>query len=199
MTEPRIEDYLAGAERATLVGPFLANQPERFLEPVLFVDGGARFRRDREGFSVGDGDSSAAPLDQKIAPEKDFSDFAYALSLLPASVRIVIALGFYGGRFDHTLANLGEACAYAAAVPQRELHFDNFFSVYAPGSWIFDVRGSFSLFVLETTELMVHGECRYAMAQPKKTLPLSSHGLSNEGYGKIGVHSNRSFVLVRNY
>src|SRR4051794_25182624 len=120
---------IASEEEVTLVGP-LYHQRHTPLMPTVYVDGGTRFRNEggwaaghggHSAFptvSVGDGDSSGGSLDELLPSEKDYSDLAFVLRSLPASVNEVTLLGFLGGRRDHELANLGEVNEYLKARPR---------------------------------------------------------------------------------
>ena len=96
MSTDHLQHYLrthSGSSHIHLVGP-LANSPVEFAEPVIFVDGGAAFRQGNVGIVVGDGDSFAGPMDYHLDPDKDFSDLAFALSLVDSGFGKVYLHGF---------------------------------------------------------------------------------------------------------
>lgn len=196
VSSQKLEQY-RGADRATLVGPFFSGQAKSWPEPVLFVDGGVRFRQGNEGVSVGDGDSAGHALEIPLPREKDYSDFAYALSLLPETILTVDALGFLGGRLDHQLCNLGEAQVFLKSGEGRSLHFDQQVRGYSPGSWDLDIHGLFSVLVLEKGSLLIHGECAYQTREPRDFPVMGSLGLSNEGRGRVGIHATQPFFVFQ--
>lgn len=58
-----------------------------------------------------------------------------------------------------------------------------------------DLRGGFSVFVLESAAVSIRGACRYPLAGTLLT-PLSSHGLSNWGGGAVEVACERPCFIV---
>ncbi len=196
-----LDDYLRRFERSrriTLVGPLLAEAADlpdsaAAEAPLVWVDGGANHRRGRlggggadAGFSVGDGDSSRAPLDQYLRTDKEYSDLAFVLQRLPARFVEVTLLGFLGARRDHELFNLGEVHRFlASAKTPTEVRFDRSVNAYSKGEWIFEAHAVFSLAVFAPTTVKLTGACRYPLATPTKLAPLVSLGLSNHGFGGI--------------
>jgi hypothetical protein len=200
-------------QEITLVGP-LYNERHSPLMPTIYVDGGSRFRADggwahagevaRSEFacvSVGDGDSGGGQLDELLPPDKDYSDLAFALRALPPSVSKITLLGFLGGRRDHELANLGEVHAFLAARPsfaRADLvgaHGDRVIG-FAHGVLEFEYRGEFSLLVLSGTEVSLDGQARYLLPSGSRLSPLSSLGLSNQGFGKMIAKSDDPCFIV---
>jgi thiamine pyrophosphokinase len=188
---------LRGTTRVTLVGP-LYNETFSPSAPTVFVDGGNRYRRaGLENFpciSVGDGDSGQGNLDVRLPAEKDFSDLAFVLRELPPAVADLELLGFWGGRTDHLLANLGELHRFLAKRgPGAKAEMAEGGVIQAvgfKGRLERRISGIFSLMVLERTEVKIEGECRYPLKNPTALEPASSHGLSNEGHGLVTVASN---------
>src|SRR5687768_17140531 len=107
----------------TIVGP-LAKGTVRgsFIDPVIFVDGGARFRG-KAGFSVGDGDSGSR-LDQKLPAQKNYSDLAFVLGQIPKHFNKITLTGFSGGRKDHDVINLGEIFLFLKRRSRTEVVID---------------------------------------------------------------------------
>lgn len=188
---------LSGATRVTLVGP-LHHETFNPVEPTIFIDGGARFRSaDPEKFpciSVGDGDSGDSPLDVKLPAEKDFSDLAFVLRELPDYVKNLRLVGFLGGRLDHELANLGELHQFLAgrsADARVDMENGGRANVIGfNGHLEHKIQGLFSILVLESAEVQITGECRYALNKATTLEPASSHGLSNEGNGLVKLSSS---------
>ncbi|NKB76130.1 MAG: hypothetical protein GKR96_03555 [Gammaproteobacteria bacterium] len=195
-----LEKYRSQAT-IVLVGPLY--QPhdswERFDEPVIFVDGGAHFRRDKEGYTLGDGDSYHDILDTSLNCEKDFSDLAFALNHLSPNFTHVTLLGFLGGRRDHEFFNFGEVQKFIQShSPRTTVLFDKDVVAFSAGEWEFDVSGLFSLGALETTSFVMTGECKYQVPEPTKLPPLSSLGLSNFGHGTIKINCAGPMLLFIN-
>lgn len=198
------KDFLKKISRATeinLVGP-LFDSSARPAAPVIYVDGGLRAKpaaATEPAVSVGDGDSASLPLDEVLPRRKDFSDLAFALRELPISVKQIRLFGFLGGRRDHELANFGEVQKFLRDRPGSKAIFfrDSKPTVIAfgCGEWALEVHGIFSAFVLEATEVQIMGKCRYELPRPTRFEPLSSHGLSNEGFGEVHVSCSSPIFL----
>ena len=184
----RVAEYLEqfpDDHRVQLVGPMLDIAAD-FRPPVVFVDGGARHRRDGIGVSVGDGDSSALPMDERLPTDKDISDLGHALNQLPPRIRILELLGFLGGRRDHELGNFGAVQAFLARAPRpAQARFDRAVFACGPGDWPLHIEGRFSLIVLAPVRLGLRGDCRYPLWPAARIEPLSSHTLSNIGNGAV--------------
>ena len=178
----------------------------------MYVDGGSRFRLDggwasaatphehvgegthHPAVSIGDGDSSAGSLDELLPAVKDYSDLAFVLRSLPPSVRDITMLGFLGGRRDHELANLGEVAEFLKtrnAFARVDMVGGNgdVIVAFARGTLGFDVSGEFSIFVLEPAGVEIRGMCKYPLSAYQTLAPLSSHGLSNVGNGRVDITS----------
>jgi thiamine pyrophosphokinase len=180
---------LSVSSSVDVVGPFASGWKPVAHRPVIFVDGGSRWRvvgLELSSVVVGDGDSSSVPMDHQLSREKDFSDFAFALRSLPQNILSVHAHGFLGERRDHELANLGEAHAYLRSrLEPTQLFFDSSVLGFSAGSWKFSRSGLFSLFVLETCSVTLSGACEYQITAPISLGAFSSFGLSNVGSGEM--------------
>ena len=194
-----IARYLHGyaSHRAlSLVGP-LYQGTNTFENPVLFIDGGAEFRHADEGLSVGDGDSFVGKLDETLDRHKNYSDLAYALASIPAHFYEIHLHGFLGGRRDHEWVNIGEAAAFLKHRHQTtQLHFDSAFTGFSAGQWQLEINGTFSVLCIESAKITLTGECEYPLNQATQLEPLSSHGLSNAGSGKIQLKTNSPVFVV---
>lgn len=183
--------YFAGfpdARELRIIGPMPFQMPCDFADfsgPALYIDGGARHQPEGLGLSVGDGDSSAKPLQVCLDPEKDISDLGCALQQIPLRFRDICLLGLLGGRLDHLLCNLGEAHDMLRKRTNCRLNFENTVLGFSQGCWQFQRPGLFSVCVMEQTRLTLTGDCKYQCQQPTHFAPFSSLGLSNEGYGTI--------------
>ncbi|MBX2996767.1 MAG: hypothetical protein KF681_18255 [Bdellovibrionaceae bacterium] len=172
-----------------IVGP-MPNSWRPTSRPVIFVDGGQKWRQGAgvQALSIGDGDSDPiGPMDVRLPADKDISDFGFALSQLAESVQKISLYGFNGGRFDHDLANLGELHAF---LKTRHAHvqIEGRGHAVSAGAWTFQIQGLFSVLMLEANPVTIQGDCKYKLERHTLT-PLSSHGLSNEGFGEVQVES----------
>ena len=189
----RYLDQFTYADEITLVGPLVRLQigPQGttqipFTDPVIFVDGGSRLRSGTQGISVGDGDSYHGILDYQLDREKDFSDLAYALSLVGDHFRCLKLHGFLGGRRDHELLNFGEVHHFLQqkTLP-TEVQFDQHVSAFSAGQWQTQAQGTFSIVAFAPAAISLSGQCKYPIEAGSTLRPVSSLGLSNEGYGTI--------------
>ncbi len=195
-----LEQYLQRHpnQKLTLVGPLLTKTQPFDRDPVVFVDGGSRFRSGTEGFSVGDGDSSKLLLDETLPAQKDYSDLAYVLNHAD-QYRKVDAFGFWGERKDHELANLGEFQQFLKRQKRAEVHLPPFAKGYSAGSWSLLLNGLFSLLVLESGEIQMSGDIQYPIPQKKSVTPLSSFGISNQAHGSIQIEASMPFFLFHQF
>ena len=200
------------AHELTLVGP-RHHEPHYLESPTIYIDGGARLQRCYASsqvskfpmITVGDGDSLGDDnkLDLRLDRDKDFSDLAFALRHIPDSIQSVIMLGFLGGRRDHELANLGEVHAFAKrrSTP-TEIKFFEYgqckIRVILCGQSQIEIHGLFSIFVLEKARFSLRGQCRFQVPEPRSLEPMSSLGLSNEGFGQILVNCDQPFFVLSN-
>ncbi len=189
---------LMGPENFPVVGG------ESEQEPVIFVDGGTKYRRDKEGLSVGDGDSWAGggPIEHKaldvLLPQaKNYSDFAFVLKSLTPNFKHIQTFGFMGGRTDHQLINFGEAHHFLRLRDDTTLIFDHEAWGFSAGVWRPRIQGIFSILNLEACEIRVEGLCDYQIKELTKLPPMTSRGLSNVGHGQIEIESTAPiFVLT---
>lgn len=184
---------------AVLVGPMLEKNEGDFPQnlPLLLVDGGFDkclehgLLAKRSTFSVGDGDSSKAQLDEKLSPKKDFSDLSYALDLLPHSIKKIILYGFLGGRRDHEISNFGEVHRFLKnKAEQSQVNFSDKILVLSSGKWRLTHFGPFSLMALDRPTVLLTGEIEYQLIQKTKLEPMSSLGLSNNSKGEFYLETD---------
>ena len=150
-----------------------------------------------EGLAVGDGDSHNGILDEKLNPNKDYSDLAYVLASLPAHFNEISLKGFLGGRRDHEWANLGEAHAFLRQRHQAtKLHFGSRITGFSSGRWQLEINEPFSLLCLETAKVKLSGECQYQLKQKTRLEPLCSHGLSNVGHGVVTLQTDKPIFAI---
>ena len=163
-----------------------------FDAPTIFVDGGANFRAKNAGLSVGDGDSYDGELDERLKPDKDYSDLAYVLSSLPAHFHKIELCGFLGGRRAPELANLGEVHYFLKHRhnPTR-VQLDRAVTGFSAGDWQLEIHETFSLMCIESTKLTLKGDCEYPLNTLTRLDPLNSHGLSNIGRGRVTLKTEQ--------
>ena len=186
--------------------------PADFLPPLplIFLDGGGKFRQlpyyaaakhssssAYPQFLLGDGDSfpeGYTHFDVQLTPAKDFSDLAYALHILPPTVRQLYLCGLRGGRRDHELAVLGEVYQYLQTASPAHVIEQDFVGLPA-GHHVFNFTGVFSILALLPTQITLTGHLAYPLPHPTVLRPLSSHGLSNEAFGRWEIEATMPFFL----
>lgn len=188
-------DLYKSSEVLYIIGP-LFNADSNYLDPVIYVDGGVNFKKNRAGISVGDGDSSKSDLDILLPQKKDYSDLAFVLTNLASNFKTVYLLGFLGGRRDHELINFAVVHEYlkSAQFPTK-VKFDAEVIAYSKGCWKTHIKSIFSIFAFEEAQLKLTGECDYTLETKQRLKPLSGHGLSNVGYGEIEIENSSPVFL----
>ncbi|MBY0517098.1 MAG: hypothetical protein K2P81_09330 [Bacteriovoracaceae bacterium] len=184
-----------------VIGPMAKTFPHHLISKdiaVLGVDGGSsKASADHYHYMIGDGDSALEPhlLDEIFPKEKDDSDLALALSILPTGPFRLHMWGFWGGRFDHHMTNLGETLNWIKAQSGRvQFYLDGEYEVIGlpAGTHTISIKGLFSLFSPLEIKLSIEGECKYPLTS-RTISPLSSRLLSNEGHGPVKIASNEPF------
>ncbi|MEI8347096.1 MAG: hypothetical protein WCG27_06500 [Pseudomonadota bacterium] len=146
--------------------------------------------------SVGDGDSYPYALDIQLPREKDFSDLAYALTLIPPHLKKIYTLGPIGGRKDHELFNLGEI-HHALKLHLNKTLFvieENLWAI-PQGKHSFPYHGLFSILAMEEVLLELTGDIDYPLPQNYQLQPFSSRGLSNLAHGQIELKCSGPLFL----
>ncbi len=186
--------------RITVVGPMECDPALTLLnrrQPCIFVDGGSRHRKGHWGLCVGDGDSADVAMNVKLPADKDVSDLAYVLTNLPCHLTKIDLVGFLGGRRDHEMINFGEVQRFLKSRSSAtKVVFDHAISAYSQGRWEFYGDGLFSVLVIEPCQLTLSGAVKYPVISPLVFAPLSSLGLSNEGFGKVFLHCDAPVFVV---
>lgn len=183
----------------TIVGPLGPQVPTNLLSySLLGVDGGAHFV-DKLDVWVGDADSFDGEINSthvfRHPAQKDRSDLNLALSILDSQLLYELHFwGFSGGRLDHELFNLGEILHYLRHHPESMALMyrpDGKVGMHLLGSgeWNFTYQGIFSLGCLDTSKVILKGDCLYPIKKETKLLPLSSFGLSNKATGTVYLHN----------
>lgn len=189
---------------AVLVGPLLKNEEIKFIKnsPLIIVDGGFEkclehsLLGERSYYSVGDGDSTKAQLDELLPSKKDFSDLQFALDLLPNSITNIELFGFLGGRKDHEICNFGEVHNFLLKKnDQSQVNFSNEVLFLSSGNWFLSHIGEFSLVGIERPKVKVTGEIDYQLNSLTELSPLSSLGLSNNSRGEFCLETTGPVML----
>lgn len=190
---------LTSVQEVTLVGP-LAAPRAKWPEPCIFIDGGSRHQGQSPlHISVGDGDSSVEQVDHLLPAAKDFSDLAYVLRHMPQHLSRLSMVGFLGGRRDHELINLGEIHRFLCTRPKpTECDLDWSVCGFSAGKWPLQLKGVFSVVALEPTQLTMTGDCAYPLPVATPLGVLSSHGLSNEGFGIVEIRNDGPVFVFKN-
>lgn len=187
----------AGIDLINIVGPFSQVDSTR-KEPIIFVDGGSQFRIGEEGYSVGDGDSFSGQLDCLLPMKKNYSDLSYVLNSLSENFSEVSLSGFLGGRRDHEILNLGEVHHFLKGKENIRVYFDDQVTAVTQGRWKFNFAGIFSLIALESTRVLINGQCEYGIENMQVLPLLSSWGLSNIARGDFEVTAEGPIFLFWN-
>lgn len=198
MSESKLETFqkkCLSLKVATLVGPLslhLSFNPQQ--RAILAVDGGAE--KSAYDLSIGDGDSSTQSLDLMASVDKNQSDLALALEIIPQGVSVEL-YGFWGERLDHQLTVLGEIFQWHQKHQQKITLYGagtERLEVYQSGRHIFNHTGLFSVLSLLRGEFSLSGELRYPL-KSQEIAPLSSHLLSNQAQGEFVVESSVAFFV----
>jgi thiamine pyrophosphokinase len=195
-----IVDYLNDFTHSKLnvIGPLanqkLVNSLNQNEIPNVFVDGGTKWKGDHSGFTIGDGDSYPFKLDQKLNEDKDFSDLKFVLDHIPSHYKQLNLIGFLGGRKDHEISNLFEVHNFLSTREKTVVYFDNQIIAKSQGYWETEILGAFSVFCFSKNNLKINGDCKFSTS--KHLRPLSSHGISNLGNGKVNITSDSPFFII---
>lgn len=183
-------------------------------ELLVFVDAGVQLREQLNfscaHYSLGDGDGDAKRgatyhelLDEVYPTEKDESDLELALKFIEKKQNLtqmthLHALGLWGGRFDHQLANMGEFLSFCETHPQMTLTWygeQEEKAIIATGKNYFNHQGIFSLFLARENEVSIEGNIQYPLEKTRLT-PFSSRGLSNIAAGKFTIEVDGPYLVV---
>jgi thiamine pyrophosphokinase len=191
MTWPEFLKILSGEESIDILGPMTNSWSPR-PHPVLYIDGGIRWKKPGSPAecSLGDGDSGTQDLNHLLPKEKDYSDLSFALQSLPQNLQQLYLHGFLGGRRDHELINFGEVHTFLKSrlKPCHVSWGDEVLS-WNRGACKFEWTGLFSLVAFEKTQVTIEGDCEYLLSSKTELGPVSSFGLSNQANGQIVIES----------
>ena len=185
----KIDDYLSKypLDFINIVGPMLKQQLN--LEgPIIYVDGGANFRKKKEGFSLGDNDSSHSKLDLCLPPDNNYSDLSFALKHCKRFHQLELH-GFLDGRKDHEIINFGEVHHHLKNETGQQVNFEKKVCAYSHGEWEIKYKGLFSIFCFEETKLSILGKIKYPL-KDHSIKPFSSYGLSNISEGDFSIKAD---------
>ena len=205
-----LTEFKASLKKSKLllvIGPISPQIPRKLRNiPQLFVDGGCKLKKKHtypspDSFSLGDGDSHSKNLLDHILPsKKDYSDFRFALSIIQSNLKEIYLTGFLGKRMDHELVNFGEVHSFLAAKKGTVVNFLSKnrikITAYSNGKYDFNRTGNFSLLTLTTANVTLSGKCEYKILKKRPLPVLSSLGLSNIGFGKIKLKTNRPIFVI---
>ncbi|MBT3981649.1 MAG: hypothetical protein HOE90_09875 [Bacteriovoracaceae bacterium] len=194
--DPQILSYLNKSTKLTMVGP-MPCEPLTGDGPFLFVDGGADKRGKHTGASVGDGDSLKGPTDISIPCEKNYSDLAHALSLVPTQIEEIKLVGFMGGRWDHQLGNFFEALSFLKHKDNTLMNFEDKIHIFSAGSFNFCFAEQFGVFCLEKQKISLTGNVKYPLSEEVELMPMSSHGVSNVSFGAFQITTSGPMILAK--
>ena len=176
----------------------------RASAPLLAIDGGCQpflesTYNTRPFLHIGDGDSTKRQPEIFLDSKKDYSDLAYALALINQSPwRKLHLTGFFGGRFDHQLAVLGELHTAMTATPKAQeiLFYDHPLYLAQRGKVHFEYSGPFSLMSLGQTQVCIKGSVDYPLLTPTLLPNFTSRGLSNVAHGAVEVEIDNPILII---
>ncbi len=188
-------------KRVVLLGSLPSVLPKNFRSDFLiYVDRDRKLGESSGKFiSIGDNDSSTQKPEILLPRDKSRNDLYYALKLIPPKTKELHFIGFLGARRDHERMNFAEVHRYLKKQTGVSAYWweDQKLKAMslASGRYSFVWRGVFSLFCFQRTKVQLKGKCRYPLMKPTLLLPLSSHGLSNVGYGAFMVKTNAPLLV----
>ncbi len=184
-SQNRLEEFhrrVIKSGEVLVVGPMAKVFPHHLMShemAVLGVDGGSsKASLEHYHYMIGDGDSALEPhtLDERIPTEKDDSDLSLALGIIPPGAFKLHMWGFWGGRFDHHMTNLGETLRWIKAQGGRvQFYLEGEYEVIGmpAGTHEIYIKGLFSLFSPLEIHLSIAGQCKYPLTSCTIS-PLSS-------------------------
>ncbi len=189
---------LSKSKHVTLIGPLLKALPQIENETLLIALAGRRdwlLKSSHAFLSIGDADSAInKEFDIKLKKTKDRSDLFHALVLLKNPLYLKL-YGFYGARFDHQLANLGELLHFLQSNKTEITYYDQdnlpLMQLRAKGNWKFEYRGLFSIMTPLHCQMKIDGEVKYPYNKKENWGLFSSQGLSNEDKGQFKITSSQ--------
>lgn len=183
-----------------IIGPMSLHQDPSPQIPTIIVDGGLCHKLSfKNSITIGDGDSYEGQdvedlFDIILNKDKDYSDLSFALSLLKdMNIENIYFHGFTNGRKDHEFINILEAHEYLNNKSNCQINIDKSLIIFSKGEYEFDYLGTFSVVTLNHNEIDLRGEIKYSYSGILREK--SSHGLSNESFGKIKVKCNQPLIL----
>jgi thiamine pyrophosphokinase len=169
----------------------------------ILIDGGVKHNLILENsVSIGDSDSSEGISHTfQLNPEKNRSDLAHALDLIPKQTKHVNCHGLFGGRLDHQLFILGD-------IHHFQMDFPASFHIFSSekikmyllpaGDWSLEINSEFSILNLFEQEISLHGAVKYPIQAKNNILPMTSQLLSNVGTGFIEIKNEKPLTIYIN-
>lgn len=190
-------------KQVTIYGPLkILSRNQIQTQAKIYVDGGIiHATAKKQVISIGDGDSAFKKMIFNYPKNKDKSDLSLALKLIKSKQITIYLRGFLPdrqieNRFDHLLANFGEAY-FHAKVKKNLIDFDQNIRIYPAGIYQFQFKGKFSLILFESTNISLQGKIQFPITTLKKFQPFQSDLISNMAKGNFQVIANRPFLLIR--
>jgi thiamine pyrophosphokinase len=187
--------------KVNLIGPLALNLSAINCHlPSIMIDAGADHKLNLPiSLSIGDNDSSVNPMDIKLNPKKDASDYKHALELLPSDCDSIFAHGLIGGRLDHQLFIIGDTHQHLMN-HHRIFHFYDQYDLrlcyYPAGEWELNFTGVFSLLTIHEQNIVLKGDLQYpSEGEYTHILPLTSLTLSNISFGRFKLINQRPIGL----
>ncbi|MDD5921822.1 MAG: thiamine diphosphokinase [Eubacteriales bacterium] len=174
---------------------------------IITADGGlkiADYFRIEPDLLIGDYDSCEQPKDReviKLPTRKDMTDSEAAVDLaVQKGAEDITMVGGLGGRFDHTMGNLGLLAKYSASLPGRFQIIDGFNRIFLadPGS-VTVKKDGYHYLGIAAYDSPVTGLTLQGTAYPLSDYTLDNRttlGASNEIPGKEAVITFRSGRLL---
>ena len=75
---------------------------------------------------------------------------------------------------------------------------DTAVEAFSAGEWDFEADGLFSLVLFAPCAVTLGGSCRYPIPAGTPVRPLSSFGLSNEGFGRMVLTADAPVFVFHN-
>lgn len=188
----------------TLVGPLFEIKTQTLKNiPIIYIDKGYSFKNhfnpQMPSLSVGDGDSiqEKTTFDIQLEEKKNFTDFHFALSLIPQHIQIIYLTGLMGGQWGHQLANFGEVNSFLDSRRNKtHIYFSPHIRGYSKGQWELNLDGRFNLLLFSPAIITLIGDCEYQLKNPTPFETLSGRGIGNIGHGKIKITADGPFWII---
>lgn len=194
---------ISNEKKVVIYGPLKFPLKSRVTASAkIFVDRGIIHSKNPKNIvTIGDGDSSLKKMLIQFPKNKDKSDLSLAFNLIKHKNITIYLRGFFPingieKRFDHLLANLGEAYVHAKK-KHNIIDFNKNIRIYPAGEHQLYFNGKFSLICFEISRLKLIGHIQFPISDQRKIQPLQSDLISNSAKGKFKLITNRPILLIR--